>query len=275
MIFGIGRLFFKRGNNGSSPAPPTHFLLPRPLPSPRLTFEILFSAPSKFHSTHLLPDQRCCQQRFFKRQLPPRPQYTRHSCQRQRQTSHETHGNAPRRVSRSISTCPSQRGYFRTPSSPTVTTFTRPARAGGQNCPSPDNEQWCGFTTAAPAAVLPDYSAYGSAASSWWAAHSSAAASVARSCPVGWREAMTDTLLGEKWLNNTIIFGGCYADEHETDGTYPKETTGAVCTVSGSVETTLTGIPDSSGSTLSRTGKVDKWMVAGAMMVVAAVNSVS
>ena len=86
---------------------------------------------------------------------------------------------------------------------------------------------------------------------------------------------MRDTLLGELWLNNTLIFGACYAEAHETDGTGPEETASAVRTESGSVEPTLTEVPDSSGSSLGRPGTLGVWTVAGAMMVAAAVNSVS
>ena len=63
--------------------------------------------------------------------------------------------------------------------------------------------------------------------------------------------------------------------ESGPDGTDPEETAGAVRTETGSVETTLTDTPESSGSTLRRPGTVGMGMLAGVMMVAAAVNSVS
>lgn len=86
---------------------------------------------------------------------------------------------------------------------------------------------------------------------------------------------MRDTLRGEQWLNNTLIFGACYAEAHETDGTGPEEAASAVRTESSSVEPTTAETPDSSGSSLGRPGAVGTWTVAGAIMVIAAVNSVS
>lgn len=57
----------------------------------------------------------------------------------------------------------------------------------------PEKEAWCDFSTAAPSTVLPDYSAYGSAASAWWAAHRANAVELAVDCPVGWYNAMLST----------------------------------------------------------------------------------
>lgn len=81
-------------------------------------------------------------------------------------------------------------------------------------CPFPEQSSWCAFTTAAPTAVLSDYSSYASSASFWWAEHSAAAVSVAQKCPNTWFKIISETPNGDIWLNNTIAFAGCYAEEH-------------------------------------------------------------
>jgi len=76
----------------------------------------------------------------------------------------------------------------------------------------PSHDDWCKFTTAAPASIMPDYKLYGSAASVWWAAHSSNAVFLATDCPEKWFDAMYEFPNGRTWLNDTINFAACYAD---------------------------------------------------------------
>ena len=148
-------------------------------------------------------------------------------------------------------------------------------------CPFPEWTSWCGFTTAAPREVLPAYSSHGSVASSWWAAHSSRAVEVVQRCPNTWIREMREALWGEVWLNDTIAFAACYAEEHEIDK--PSTTTQSK---SGSLETTSTistivptqaqvtaktALPN---SVIGRVESVKVIVVAGAGIAAAAVNSV-
>ncbi|KAK1767571.1 hypothetical protein QBC33DRAFT_559055 [Phialemonium atrogriseum] len=148
------------------------------------------------------------------------------------------------------------------------------------DCPSPGNK-WCGFTTAAPAAVLSDFSSLGSLALSWWSAHSSAAVSLASECPLGWWDAVMAVPNAERWLNDTIAFAGCYADAHPTTGSATEPTTGSLTT--GLTATTRSGVTSSGpkatstdmpNSVLGQTEGVEMWMVAGTGLAVAAANLV-
>ncbi|KAM5435783.1 hypothetical protein MferCBS31731_006232 [Microsporum ferrugineum] len=86
----------------------------------------------------------------------------------------------------------------------------------GMECPFPESSAWCGLGTAGPASLLPALSSYGSVASVWWSSHSSAAFSLAEMCPLRWYNAMLSIPGGWVWLNETIIYGGCYAEAHPT-----------------------------------------------------------
>ena len=100
-------------------------------------------------------------------------------------------------------------------------------------CPFPGKEKWCAFPTAAPSSIIPAWSTFGSAVSSWWAAHSSGASSLARYCPNRWRQIMTETPYGELWLNDTIAWAECYADAQPTNaqsGSSTKTTTPGAAT---------------------------------------------
>ncbi|EEQ28371.1 uncharacterized protein MCYG_01258 [Microsporum canis CBS 113480] len=86
----------------------------------------------------------------------------------------------------------------------------------GMECPFPESSAWCGLSTAGPASLLRALSSYGSVASVWWSSHSSAAFSLAEMCPLRWYNAMLSIPGGWVWLNETIIYGGCYAEAHPT-----------------------------------------------------------
>lgn len=83
------------------------------------------------------------------------------------------------------------------------------------NCPFPDKSLWCGFSTAATSTLSDEYIAYGSTASSWWAARSSAAVSLALACPHSWWQARDRVTFGAEDLNLTIIEAECYAEVGE------------------------------------------------------------
>lgn len=82
------------------------------------------------------------------------------------------------------------------------------------SCPFPEVSQWCAFSKVMEPSLTATYSAYGSAASSWWAAKSSGASSVAARCPKTWFKVMVQTPAGAPWLNETIIFSECYVSAH-------------------------------------------------------------
>ncbi|KAF2729336.1 hypothetical protein EJ04DRAFT_392300, partial [Polyplosphaeria fusca] len=69
------------------------------------------------------------------------------------------------------------------------------------SCSVSQTTQWCSFATAAPSSVKPAYSAYGSSASSWWFAKSSAITSLEVECARTWEKFPP---IQVAWLNQTI-----------------------------------------------------------------------
>ncbi|KAH6694960.1 hypothetical protein DL95DRAFT_477388 [Leptodontidium sp. 2 PMI_412] len=143
----------------------------------------------------------------------------------------------------------------------------------------PAKEEWCKFTTAAPASVLPDYQLYGSAASAWWSGHSSNAVRLATSCPNGWYNAMFELPGGPTWLNETIIFAACHG-EAVTTTTASGSTLSSTATKA--TATTLPGVtavptasvtPAPTNGVAGRGEDLEMWMVAGSGFVAAAANS--
>ncbi|KFY29403.1 hypothetical protein V493_02384 [Pseudogymnoascus sp. VKM F-4281 (FW-2241)] len=90
-----------------------------------------------------------------------------------------------------------------------------------EHCPFPAQSDWCAFTTAAPAAVLPAYSAYASQAYSWWAARSSTLSFLTEDCPNVWHSILLTNAGSEEWLNDTIAFARCHADALTTATSSP------------------------------------------------------
>ncbi|ORY65199.1 uncharacterized protein BCR38DRAFT_432118 [Pseudomassariella vexata] len=133
----------------------------------------------------------------------------------------------------------------------------------------PEKEKWCGFTTAAPSAVLSDWSSLGSAASVWWEAHSSAAVSLAQRCPLRWYDASLGVLGGSTLLNETIIFAACHIDAQTTGGTStasaarPDPTPGSGSTAP---TPTVNGI-------LGRSEAPEMWMIASTTFAAAAMSA--
>ncbi|KAK0758545.1 hypothetical protein N5P37_008944 [Trichoderma harzianum] len=148
---------------------------------------------------------------------------------------------------------------------------------GLPECTFPASSLWCRFSTAAPSSLLSSYSSYGSAASSWWSAKSSAAVSLARSCPIGWYRAMYDTPGGPGWLNSTLVFAGCYEEAHPTTGSSTKATatatTGSKAISSGPQQTATSTSTSKSNSVVGRAEHVEMWVVAGTGLAVTTVNS--
>jgi hypothetical protein len=142
-------------------------------------------------------------------------------------------------------------------------------------CPSPPASKWCGFTTAAPTGLLPEYSAYGSAASSWVSQHTSTALDLAHKCPNGWYNAMWDTPGGSQWLNQTLIFAECFKQElpksASSSGTSLTKSTPTTTSLSRATPTA----PRATGATVSngvrKTGKHDKWLVVGTGLAAATI----
>lgn len=105
----------------------------------------------------------------------------------------------------------------------------------------PDDEQRCGFTSAATDQdALTMYSSHASSAASWWAEHSSAAMEVAEACLSAWYDAMWDNPLadGGAWaLKMTISDAQCWE----------KMSAGAVTTGEDAASAS-TAKPESSGA---------------------------
>ncbi|KAK5657992.1 hypothetical protein OQA88_2546 [Cercophora sp. LCS_1] len=79
-------------------------------------------------------------------------------------------------------------------------------------CSITDYKGWCGFTTAAPPALLSSYSTYLSSVTSFWKASSSTMSVVSYTCPVAWSK---PDLLHAEWLK-------CHLNSHWDGGAQYK-----------------------------------------------------
>lgn len=148
-------------------------------------------------------------------------------------------------------------------------TATKTNVVGIPTCPFPAQEEWCAFTTAAPTALLPDYSSYASTASSWWSVHSAQALEHARYCPSRWFRAMTRVPAGAGWLNDTIAFAGCYASANGHT-TKPTTTNTVSATSMASQRTGKVSIETSKpNDSSSRTNDAKFRFIAGTVLAVA------
>jgi hypothetical protein len=95
---------------------------------------------------------------------------------------------------------------------------------GLPTCPYPALSDWCAFSDHAPTSLLPEWSSYGSAASSWWGHNSADAVRFARVCKKKWFNAMIGVVYGSVRLNNTIHWGECYAQANPTSDGKGRET---------------------------------------------------
>ncbi|PVH83225.1 hypothetical protein DL98DRAFT_585934 [Cadophora sp. DSE1049] len=168
---------------------------------------------------------------------------------------------------------------------PTETAFT-----ALPSCPFPEKSLWCGFTTFVPTSLMSAYSSYGSSASSWLSAKSSAMASVTQQCPSGWSKMLMETPGSEAWLNLNIAFAGCYADAHPTSASSTTQSTSAIgsiktskpsstsaitaATRSGTAGTVSPSPTSTKAPNIGRMQGVEMWMMASTGLAAAAVNSV-
>lgn len=139
------------------------------------------------------------------------------------------------------------------------------------DCPPAGYPEVCGFDTAAPNDVLSAYSSHASSASSWWAAHSSSALSIASECPHYWYEAARETFLAAPWLNQTIAYAQCHDDAGIT-GVEPTETGPTATSGAGLAEDMPeeTGEPDSG---VGHFGTASMLMVAASGLAAAVMNA--
>lgn len=144
---------------------------------------------------------------------------------------------------------------------------------GFSACTFPPQSAWCSVTDVLPSSLESAYSAYGSTASSWWANHSSDALDLATFCPSRWFKAQKVYPGGPAWLNDTIAFGGCYAEAHATGGaaiTTMSATTSAAASHTAAQSTT-TATKHSSAPSYLRNAK--RSLAVGAVLAAAAVNA--
>jgi hypothetical protein len=149
-------------------------------------------------------------------------------------------------------------------------TATGTARA---ECPLPDKTKWCGFSTAAPSTLLPEYSRFGSNASSWMAVHTSTALELATVCPVGWYRAMWDTPAGKDWFNSTLNFANCYHQAKQGNSSITSlSTTSSTAAIPNITPSTpkVTGVSISNG--VRKTTKGERWVVVGTVLAAAALT---
>jgi len=143
----------------------------------------------------------------------------------------------------------------------------------------PSHDDLCKFTTAAPASLMSDYSLYGSAASVWWAAHSSNAVFHATDCPEKWFNAMYEFVNGRYLLNDTINYAACYADAISTTtfaSSNPISTSSVATAVTRPGVTgvaTASVTPTATSGVEGRGEELGIWVLAGAGLAAAAANS--
>ena len=157
-------------------------------------------------------------------------------------------------------------------------------------CAYPASTRLCGFSSvaAAPSAsatMLAAYSGWASSASSFWAAHSSAAVDYAHQCPNSWWELLHGFGLpgADFWLNTTLVYAGCYAVAHPAAG--PAQTTASgppAPTVKASEAGRTGAAPTSAPTTTAKQNSgpekaraIDMLFVAGTGLAVAATAAYS
>lgn len=136
----------------------------------------------------------------------------------------------------------------------------------------PNKDQWCDFTTEAPASVTSDLEEWGSLATSWWAAQSSDALSAASECPQNWFDAMIEMAPNRQWLNLTVAWAACDEDYKEPDTTTTSADSEGISAAPGSTKTSKkVAATDLSGRAATYRAD-DAWKVAGGGVAAAVAN---
>jgi len=137
--------------------------------------------------------------------------------------------------------------------------------------PATEYDRQCGISTAAPPSLLPEYSAWASAALSWWTERSSTAHEIATECPHYWYKAMTDKFLAGPWLNTTLAHAQCIAKAAHITGDFtapdPTATSESGAGVGGPEET---GEPN---GVVGRAEGLGVWMVAATGLAAASITN--
>lgn len=139
-----------------------------------------------------------------------------------------------------------------------------------------DKDQVCGFTTAINSKFSSELSSYGSAASSWWAAHSSNAVWLATKCPNQWMDSKFAFPAGDVWLNDTIMYAACHDEKYGTNRKAESKSSPTTLNQHSSTavpghrgakgEAIATSQPGKSGSGSGR-WTVDLWIVIGGCVI--------
>ncbi|KAL3593199.1 hypothetical protein FPOAC2_07493 [Fusarium poae] len=128
---------------------------------------------------------------------------------------------------------------------------------GLPTCPYPALSDWCSFSDHAPATLLPEWSSYGSSASSWWSEHSSYAVKYAHVCKKKWFNQMIGVVYGSARLNNTIHWGECYAQAYATVDGKVTETSTSIAKATTGMKVTST-VPEETRTTSEKIEETPK-----------------
>ncbi|KFX93487.1 hypothetical protein O988_06802 [Pseudogymnoascus sp. VKM F-3808] len=141
-------------------------------------------------------------------------------------------------------------------------------------CPDVDLADWCAFTDAAPASVLPAYSAYASQAYTWWEDNAQDLINMRDNCPNTFKNGKWRDGDGERLVDDTFAIAHCYADvlakveETQTTTTgWPVATEPAVTPSSTITEQATRSPSETAAPSETSTGGVgymgaEMWMVA-------------
>ncbi|KAH6613491.1 hypothetical protein F5144DRAFT_616417 [Chaetomium tenue] len=111
-------------------------------------------------------------------------------------------------------------------------------------CLDSNPNSWCGFTTAAPASILSDFSTYLSSVVSFWTANSETVAILSTSCPVAWSSRIP--MIEHEWFKRISAHASCYLEaqgahaQTQTDAVAPTPTASGAMTATTTTETTAT-----------------------------------
>lgn len=133
-------------------------------------------------------------------------------------------------------------------------------------CSITDTTAWCGFATAAPSAVLADYSSYISLAASFWRAKSETISIVSSRCPLWWARPSEGEHI---WLNQIITHGKCYIAEHQVEIATTTASTGMTSTSIIDSASTVSGAKPTTNGVLNRHLGVEALVLASTGLIAA------